>query len=70
MKSKILNVVATDNKTLSEKWKISVNLNGDLYIRSNYKGAINWEVAPVYSMEELNSRGNFNIIKNKVCNIL
>lgn len=63
---KKLNVVATDNKILSKNWKMSVNLNGDLYIRSNSIGIVNWDLAPVYSMEELKKRGNFNIVKKTI----
>jgi len=66
MQKKTLNVKRTNNLELAKNWNInySPNLKGELFIRSNAKGKINWEKAPVYNLDELLKRGNTNVIKN------
>ena len=67
---KTLNVRHTSNKELTEKWGVDTNFKGELYIRCNSKGVVNWGKSSVYTMDELLKRGNVNIIKpNKVENI-
>lgn len=62
MKKKTLNVIRTNNKTLCEKWGFYPNLRGQLFIRCDKKANVNWEKAPVYGLQELEQRGNYNIL--------
>lgn len=63
--AKTLNVKRTNNLELAKEWGFDFNpsLSGELFIRCNAKGIINWEVAPVYNLNELLKRGNVNIVK-------
>jgi len=63
-KKKTLNVKKKSKKEIQEKWETTLmyNLPNTLYIRCNSKGEINWEIAPVYTINELEKRGNYNIL--------
>jgi hypothetical protein len=60
MANRILYVKQTNNIELAEKWgfDFSPSFRGELFIRCNVKGEINWDKAPVYRLEELFKRGN------------
>lgn len=62
MAKKTLNVKATSNYELSNKWGMSVLIQGRLFIRCNYKGLVNWDKASVYNLDELLLRGKVKII--------
>lgn len=53
MPMKTLSVQKTNNQELSKHWKMKVNFSGELFIRSNKKGEVNWDKAPVYRWEEI-----------------
>jgi len=64
---KILNVKSTNKEEIEEVWQLPLpeNLNNkELFIRCDSKGSVNWESAPVYTKEELEERGNYQIIIN------
>jgi len=65
---KTLNVKETSLNELKRQWSISVMFpasweNFQLFIRCNRNGEVNWDVAPVYTANELISRNNVNILK-------
>jgi len=64
---KKLNLKPTSNTELAEKWGLNFNpsLRGNLFIRCNANGIVNWEKAPVYNSDELIGRENVNIITNQ-----
>ncbi len=55
MKKKRLYVQKVSREELLKRWKISGKFlpKGELFIRSNSKGVVNWSVAPVYSLQEI-----------------
>lgn len=61
---KRLNVKVTSIAELTEKWGFNPGLflKGDLYIRCNSKGDVNWKNAPVYRSTELIERNNVKIL--------
>jgi len=61
---KTLNVKKKSKKEVQEKWETTLmyNLPNTLYIRCNGKGEINWEKAPVYTIQELEKRGDYKIL--------
>lgn len=61
--AKTINVKATTNAELTEKWGFNPQQRGLLYIRCNSKGAINWDKAPVYTAFEIYGRPHFKIIQ-------
>ncbi len=60
--TRTLNVKKTTNEELALKWKLAVRFTGDLYIRCNAHGNVNWEKASVYKASELVERDKVNII--------
>ncbi len=48
-----LNVQKTSNKELSKKWNMDVFLMGELFIRSDRNGNVNWDKASVYTWAEI-----------------
>lgn len=62
---KTLNVKKTSIKELENQWGMTglVGLKGDLYIRCDKDGIINWDKAHVYSSSELVGRDGVNLIK-------
>lgn len=62
MKAK-LHVKQTNNKQLLEKWGFNPAYKGDIYIRCNKKGVVNYNSAPVYSLCELLLRGNVVLLR-------
>lgn len=63
MMSKKLNVKKTTKKEVQEKWNMQLPKQwaDNLYIRCNAKGVVNWKVAPIYELNELEQRGNYNV---------
>jgi len=62
---KTLNVKPITKKQLEERWEMKLPQsfsNRELFIRCNKKGEVNWEVAPVYTKDELEKRGDYNIL--------
>ena len=57
-----LNVKRTSNGELIKKWGLSVNFKGEIFIRCNQSGVVNWDKAPVYYLRELKERGNYKIL--------
>lgn len=64
MNKKTLNVKRTTNSEIAANWELDFNpsLKGELFVRCNAKGEINWEKAPIYRLEELLKRGDVNLI--------
>lgn len=58
---KKLNIKPTTKKELAEKWNMPVHFGGELFIRCNAKGDVNWSKAPVYTKDELEQRGDYQI---------
>jgi len=67
---KTLNVKQTNNAEISHQWGMNTRFLGQLFIRCNAKGVINWEKAPVYSLGELLKRGGVKIIDDVDANIV
>ena len=70
MKKKLLNVRKTSVKEVLKMWEMDSSmiplrlaLASEVYVRCNSKGFINWEVAPVYTKEELEKKPNYQIIE-------
>lgn len=64
---KLLNVKKTSLREVARYWS-GINIPPNwiettLFIRSNAKGIVDWEVAPVYTCEELIERDNVTILK-------
>lgn len=62
---RLLNVMQVSQKEIEENWnlKLPQSFYGcELFIRCNSKGKINWEVAPFYTKQELENRGDYQII--------
>ncbi|MGR3218493.1 MAG: hypothetical protein ACUZ8H_01565 [Candidatus Anammoxibacter sp.] len=61
---KTLNVKKTSLQELKEQWGFEpiLLIGREIYIRCNAKGEINWDVAPVYSHDELIERNDVNIL--------
>jgi len=57
-----LNVKATSIMEIREKWGVVLPMSGDLYIRCNVKGEINWKNSLVYPAALLIERNNVHII--------
>lgn len=72
-KKRIMNVVKTSYEELEKQWGFfphyppqnpaKVFVRHELYIRCNVKGKVNWDLSPVYTKQELEERGNFNIVE-------
>jgi hypothetical protein len=69
MKKKLLNVRKTSVKEVAKMWEIDCSMiplklvmSSEVYVRCNSKGFINWEVAPVYTKDELEKKPNYQII--------
>lgn len=60
-----LNVKRTTLKEVESIWKMKIPHFGksEYFIRCNAKGEVNWEVAPLYDLQELEKRGNYQIIQ-------
>ena len=52
---KTLNVQKVERRELLKRWRITGKFlpSGELFIRSNAKGEVNWDKAPVYSWVEI-----------------
>lgn len=64
---KLLNVKKTVREEIEEVWQLpcpNVWFNKELFIRCNSKGIVDWENAPVYTKDELELRGDYQIIIN------
>lgn len=61
---KTINVKKVTKKEVAESWNIELPFKWPdiLYIRCNANGDINWEKAPIYLLQELIERGNYNVI--------
>jgi hypothetical protein len=62
---KNLNVKHVTQKELEQKWSVKLPVSfylRELFIRCNKKGEVNWEVAPVYTKEELEKRGDYTTL--------
>lgn len=66
-KQKTLNVKRTNRDEISKQWGFEYygSTVEPLFIRCNAKGAVNWEVAPIYRLSQLIKRGKYNIILKK-----
>lgn len=65
---KKLNVRKTSAEELNKKWGFFPPrpwVGRDLFIRCNRKGNVNWDVAPVYTSEELITRNNVSILNSE-----
>jgi hypothetical protein len=64
MNKKTLNVKRTTNSEIAANWELdySPGMTGELFVRCNAKGEINWEKAPIYRLEELLKRGDVNLL--------
>lgn len=60
-----LNVIQTTVEEIRSKWDCPLPTvwKNPLFIRSNSKGEVNWEKAPIYQEKELIDRGNYTIIQ-------
>ena len=60
---KKLNVRKTSISEVRKMWGIpAVFESNELYIRCNSKGDVRWDIAPVYTGEELIQRDNVTIL--------
>ena len=50
---KTLNVIKTNLSELTEHWGFRPSIGGELFIRCNAKGEVNWDKAPVYKWSEI-----------------
>jgi hypothetical protein len=55
-KTKTLNVKKTSNEELLIKWGFITCFKGEIFIRCNSKGHVNWDIASVYSKNSLINR--------------
>ena len=55
-KTKTLNVKKTSNEELLIKWGFITCFTGEIFIRCNSKGHVNWDNASVYSKNSLLNR--------------
>jgi len=62
--NRLLNVIATTNTQLTIRWGYNPCMNGELFVRCNAKGVVNWDKTSVYKLDELLMRGNVKIIKD------
>ena len=55
-KTNTLNVKKTTNEELLIKWGFITSFKGEIFIRCNSKGNVNWEIASIYSKNSLINR--------------
>ena len=63
---KTLNVIKTNRFELEKRWGFMPSIGGELYIRCNASGEINWDKAPVYTWMEIEKERK----KRRVCFLL
>lgn len=69
MKRRTLYVKEVTREELSKKWdfNVSISLNNSrsepLYIRCTKSGKVNWEMAPIYTAQQLASWDRVKILK-------
>jgi hypothetical protein len=64
---KTLNVKSTTKNEVESKWGLKLPYgftNKEIFIRCDSKGNVNWDNAPVYIKQELEERGDYQIIVN------
>jgi hypothetical protein len=61
--TKTLNVKKVDSSEISGMWNLPVNIEGELYVRCNAQGEIDWEKTSIYRASELIIRNNVVILK-------
>ena len=65
MNKKTFYLKQTSNIELKQKWGFNPRLpvkNGNIFIRCNVKGEVNWDKSSVYNANELVGRDNVKII--------